>query len=159
LKLPQELLNKIFKYVFDDQVLRLTLVKGRIVLLYATNAHPLGLSLAYRKIYQDIKDQAIYAQIILRIVTFDYISLIDSWEHTIISDPHTFLNLLKASPPIEHFEITGVRSLSDRREKLKHLEMQGDYNRHTDYRGALERILRTVYPDATYIGRAVDEFD
>jgi hypothetical protein len=159
LKLPQELLNRIFKYVFDDQILRLTLVKGRIVLLHATNTHPLGLSLACRKIYQDIQNQAIYAEIIFRIVTFDYISLIDSWEHTIISDPHTLLNLLKASPPIDHFEITGVRSLSDRCEKLKHLEMQGDYNRHTDYRGALERILTTVYPDATYSFRTVDEFD
>lgn len=70
LKLPRELLDRIYKYVFDDQFLHLTIAKGQVRLLYATNAHPLGLLLSCRKIYQDIKDQNLYANITLRIVTF-----------------------------------------------------------------------------------------
>lgn len=159
MKLPQELLDRIFKYVFDDQVLRLTVVKGRIGLLHATNTHPLGLSLACRKIYQDIKDQTIYSKIILRIVTFDFVSLIDSWEHPIISNVQTFLDVLKASPPIDHFEITGVKSMSDRREKFDHLEMQGDYDGYINYKAELKRTLKRVYPDAMYSYRTVNEID
>lgn len=160
LKLPQEILDRIYRYVFDDQALRLTIVKGRIGLLYATNAHPLGLLLACRKTYQDNKEQTIYARVILRIVTFEYISLLESWEHPIISDVQAFLDVLKASPPVDHFEITGVRcSGSGRHEKYDHLEMQGDYDLSIDYRAELKKILMGVYPNAMYGFRAVDEFD
>ena len=158
LKLPQELLDGIYRYVFDDQALRLTVVKGRIVLLHATNAHPLGLLLACRKTYQDNKGQTIYVKVILEIVTFEYISLLESWEHPIISDVQAFLDVLKASPPVDHFEIIGVRC-SDGHEKYDHLEMQGDYDWRIDYRAELEKTLKRVYPDAMYSFRTVDEFD
>lgn len=158
LKLPQELLDRIYRYVFDDQALRLTIVKGRIGLLYATNAHPLGLLLACRKTYQDNEGQTIYAKVILRIVTFEYISLLESWEHSIISDVQAFLDVLKASPPVDHFEITGVRC-SDGHDKYARLEMQGDYDWRIDYRAELKKTLKRVYPDAMYSFHTVDEFD
>jgi hypothetical protein len=159
LKFPQELLDKIYEYVFDDQVLNLTIVKGRIGLLDATNAHPLGLPLTCRKIYQDTKDQIMYAKVTLRIVTFNYISLIDSWDHPIISDVQMFLDVLKASPHIDHFEIIGVRCrVSDRSEKFDHLSTQVrvDFDWDINYKAELKRTLKRVYPDATYSCRMVD---
>jgi hypothetical protein len=84
-------------------------------------------------------------------VTFEYFSLIDSWEHPITSDVQTFLDVLNDSPHIDHIQIICVRGIeSSWREKLNHLMDQGDFSLNINYKAKLKRTLKKIYPDAMY---------
>lgn len=92
-------------------------------------------------------------------MTFEYFSLIDSWEPPTTSDAQTFLDVLNYSPHIDHIQIICVRGIeSSWREKLNHLMDQGDFSLNIDYKAKLKRTLKKIYPDAMYSWREVDQF-
>ena len=104
LKLPPELLNKVYEYVFDDQVMQVMVMNGQLRLVNA------GLPSTSRKLYQDTGDFP-YTKTTVKIVTFKFISQLDSWQFPILTHLDEFLDALDSIPAgiaIARFEIVGV---------------------------------------------------
>jgi hypothetical protein len=160
LKLPKELLNNVYEYVFDDQVLQIMVINGQLRLVNATNAHPFGLPSTCRKLLQDTGDFP-YTKTTFKIVTFKFISLLDNWQLPIMSHKDEVLDALNSIPEginIARFEIVGVMQGFDGIEAMTTRSVQG-FKPTVDYKAELEKEILGLFPEAEIVFRAVDNID
>ncbi|KAF3001412.1 hypothetical protein E8E13_007376 [Curvularia kusanoi] len=149
LKLPQEIKDMIYNYVFDDQVLELKMVNGRMRLTHATNADPFGMPMACRTLHQETQD-LLWINAIFRVVTFRFVSLLDDWKSTIMCDGGVFTHFLYSVPEprcIEHFEIVGIMEGSNGTEEMTTSEITGFYE-GVDYKVHLEYLIQDAHQNA-----------
>jgi hypothetical protein len=160
LKLPQELLDNVYEYVFDDQVLQIMVINGQLRLVNATNARPFGLPSTSRQLLQDTGDFP-YTKTTFKIVTFKFISLLDNWQLPIMSHKDEVLDALNSIPEginIARFEIVGVMKGSDGIEAMDTGKAQG-FKPTVDYKAELEKEILGLFPEAEIVFRAVDNID
>ena len=160
LKLPQELLNKMYDYVFDDQVMQIMVINGQLRLVNATNAHPFGLPSTCRQLYQDTGDFP-YTKTTVKIVTFKFISQLDSWQFPILTHLDEFLDALDSIPAgiaIARFEIVGVMEGFDGIEAMTTRSVEG-FKPTFDYKVELEKVILELFPEAEIVFRAVENID
>lgn len=160
LKLPQELRDIAYEYVFDDQILQIMVINGQLRLVNATNAHPFGLPSTCRMLYQDT-DEFPYTKTTFKIVTFKFISLLDNWQLPIMSHKDEVLDALDSIPEginITRFEIVGVMNGFDGIETMDTSKVRG-FKRTVDYKAELEKEILGLFPKAEIVFRAVDDVD
>lgn len=164
LQLPQELLERIYDYVYDDQIFRLYLsanAKARIS--HLRYRHPLALPSTCCKLRRDTANYR-YTKTTFRILTFKFISMFDSWRVAIRHNPNLLLDFLESVPApwMEHIEVIGVapgpwwlKGVAQGPYWLNLSEVKG-HKHGIGYRNELEETVRMVYPEANITFRTVD---
>lgn len=135
MKLPREIRNSIYDYIFDGQVIEVVKVNGRLRLALAPTADPFGLPLhlahtndvnlfglpmTCRTLHQETRHLP-YINATLRIITFNFISLMDNWKLPVGRYRGDFTSFLSSVPElkfVKRFEVVGVEGGSDGSEEM-----------------------------------------
>jgi hypothetical protein len=156
LKLPPELRNMIYTYVFDDQLLEVTKVDRQMRLVGATNAHPFGLSSTCRLLYRETKDLP-RPKTAYRIVTYRFASLWDTCSCAIFANANRFYALLRSipAPYNNRFDVVGILFGHDEVEIMWPNKVLGFTGGLMSSEAKLERAIHKIYPDAKVTFRTV----
>ena len=109
-KLPPELRGLIYEYIYADQALDFTMLEGQARLARAAHPYPLVLSSVCRLIRKYTAELPLLATVTFRLMTFRYVSMLDTWEFAIRGGSEKFVGFLKSISvnEIERFEVVGV---------------------------------------------------
>ncbi|KAH6637918.1 hypothetical protein C7974DRAFT_150281 [Boeremia exigua] len=158
LQMPQEILNQIYEHAFDGQILRITTLYNRLSLVRATYPHPFALPSVCRKLHRDTA-KFLYSRATFELVTFQFVSLIETWRTPIRSNIATFINPLMSIPtPIKRFEVVGMGDSSKMKLSTvsrREVWQQSRHRPEVDYKAELKRYIRTAFPAADVTFRAV----
>lgn len=164
LKLPPELLHEICDYVFNDQVLHITMDNGQLYLVHAPTDHLFGLPFTCRKLYQDTVAFP-YTKTTFKMFTYKFISLLEAYRYPFLSYLDDFLDALDSIPVgvnIARFEIVGVMAGPDRFGpsdedcKLLATRRVEGFDPTVDYKAELEKEILGLFPDAEVVFRTLD---
>jgi hypothetical protein len=157
-KLPPELRGLIYEYIYADQVLDFTMLEGQARLARAAHPYPLALSSVCRLIRKYIAELPLLATVTFRLMTFRYVSMLDTWEFAIRGGSEKFVGFLKSIPvnEIERFEVVGVMGGWDGIEAMEVTKIE-HWMRNIDYKAEMKGYIDEVYPKAEVIFRNVDD--
>ena len=158
-KLPPELRRLVYEHVYADQVLDFTMLEGQARLARAAYPYPLALSSVCRLIRKDIAELPFpFNNATLRLITFRYISMLDTWEKAIRAGSANFVGFLKSIPvnEIERFEVVGVMGGWDGIEAMKVTKIK-HWWRFVDYKAEMKDYIQEVYPKAEVTFRNVED--
>lgn len=158
-KLPTELRRLIYEHVYVDQVLDFTMLEGQARLARAAHPYLLALSSVCRLIHKDIAELPfLLTNATFRLITFRYVSMLDTWENAVRGDSTKFVSFLKSIPvnEIERFEVVGVMGGWDGIEVMEFTKIS-HWSRFVDYKAGMKYYIHEVYPKAGVIFRDVDD--
>jgi hypothetical protein len=98
------------------------MLKDQARLARAARPYPLALSNVCRLIHKDIAELPfLLSSVTFKLITFRYVSMLDTWQDAIRVDSEKFVGFLKSIPAneIERFEVVGVMGGSDGIEAMK----------------------------------------
>ena len=158
-KLPPELRRLVYQHVYANQVLDFTMLKGQARLARAAHPYPLALTSVCRLIRKDIAELPfLFNNATLRLITFRYVSMLDTWEDAIRGDSEKFVGFLKSIPvkEIERFEVVGVMGGWDGIEVMK-VDKIEHWSRFFDYKAEMKGHIHEVYHRAESTFQNVDD--
>lgn len=154
-------MHEICDYVFNDQVLHITMDNGQLYLVHATTDHLFGLPFTCRKLYQETVAFP-YTKTTFKIFTYKFISLLDAWKYPFLSYLDDFLDAPDSIPVginIAHFEIFGFMKgpdkFDDYSRRMSTRKVEG-FDPTVDYKAELEKEILGLFPDAEIVFRTVE---
>jgi hypothetical protein len=135
------------------------MLKGQARLARAAHPYPLALSSVCRLIRKDITELPfLLSNATFRLITFRYVSMLDTWENAIHRDSKKFVGFLNSIPvnEIERFEVVGVMGGWDGIEAMKVTKIE-HWWRNIDYKADMEDYIQEIYPKAEVTFRDVDD--
>src|SRR5690242_17033681 len=95
LRLPQEMREMICEYDFGQRVIRIGWENGKLRLANAMYTGPLALPSVCRKFRQETT-ALLYTEATCQLVTFRFVSLVETWRAAICLNPVDFVDFLRA---------------------------------------------------------------
>jgi hypothetical protein len=135
------------------------MLKDQARLARAARPYPLALSNVCRLIHKDIAELPfLLSSVTFKLITFRYVSMLDTWQDAIRVDSEKFVGFLKCIPAneIERFEVVGVMGGWDGIEAMKVTKIKHWWN-FLDYKTEMKGYIYQVYPKAEVTFRDVDD--
>jgi len=150
LRLPQEMREMICEYDFGQRVIRIGWENGKLRLANAMYTGPLALPSVCRKFRQETT-ALLYTEATCQLVTFRFVSLVETWRAAICLNPVDFVDFLRALPDsIAHFEVVGIEGSRYKGVMMHMYKFDGaeKQRREFDRKLAINFHVRNVFPNA-----------
>lgn len=151
LRLPQEIRDMIYEYVFSHRVIRIGWKNGKLRLANGMYTGSFALPSVCRKFRQETT-ALLYTEVTCQLVTFRFVSLVETWRTAIRLNPADFVDFLRALPAsIAHFEVVGVEGGLHEGDMMRMDKVDGaeKQRRQFDRKMAIKLRVRTVFPHAS----------